>query len=41
LGLDEFGDLLYPLYEKACKQVVATAIESLEVEQAGQGIASL
>lgn len=41
LQLDEFGDLLYPLYEKVCKQVVATATETLEVEQADQNIASL
>jgi GntR family transcriptional regulator len=41
LRLDEFGDLLYPLYEKACKQSVATATDSLQVEQAEQRIASL
>jgi len=41
LELDQFGDLLYPLYEKVCKQMVATATESLEVEQADQSIALL
>ena len=41
LRLDDFGDLLYPLYEKVCKQSVATATDSLRVEQAGQSIASL
>ena len=39
LALDEFGDLLYPLYERLCKQVVATARETLRVEQADKAIA--
>ena len=41
LRLDEFGDLLYPLFEKACKKSVASATDSLQVEQAAQSIASL
>jgi len=41
LALAEFGDLLYPLYERLCKQVVASATETLVVEQASEGIASL
>jgi GntR family transcriptional regulator len=36
----EFGDLLYPLYEQLCKQVVATARETLRVEQADKAIAA-
>ena len=28
LRLEEFDDLLYPLYERACKQSVATATEN-------------
>ena len=39
LPLDGFGDLLYPLYERLCKQVVATARETLVVEQADRGLA--
>lgn len=31
---DDFGDLLYPLYESRCKQVVASAQETLTVELA-------
>jgi GntR family transcriptional regulator len=36
LALDpgEFGDLLYPLYEERCEQVVVTAEETLTVETA-------
>jgi GntR family transcriptional regulator len=35
---DQFGDLLYPLYERLCKQVVATARETLQVEQADRRV---
>jgi len=41
LPLDEFGDLLYPLYERLCKQVVATARETLRVERATDTIAEV
>jgi GntR family transcriptional regulator len=34
LALDEFGDLLYPLYERLCGEVVAMADETLTVEVA-------
>jgi GntR family transcriptional regulator len=40
LALDDFGDLLYPLYERLCKQVVATARETLRVEAADKSIAA-
>jgi GntR family transcriptional regulator len=39
LPLDGFGDLLYPLYESLCGQVVATAKETLVVEQADRDLA--
>jgi len=39
LKLKDFGDLLYPLYESACKQLVASARERLTVEVAGRSIA--
>jgi GntR family transcriptional regulator len=39
LPLGDFGDLLYPLYERLCKQVVATARETLHVGQADTGVA--
>lgn len=39
LPLEDFGDLLYPLYERLCKQVVATARETLRVEQADKTVA--
>lgn len=35
----DFGDLLYPLYESTCKQLVASARERLTVEAAGRAIA--
>ena len=38
LPIEDFGDLLYPLYERLCKQVVATARETLRVEQADKAI---
>jgi GntR family transcriptional regulator len=41
LALDEFGDLLYPLYERLCGQVVATASETLMVEQADKAVAKV
>jgi GntR family transcriptional regulator len=41
LPIDDFGDLLYPLYERICKQVVATARESLRVGQADKGVAQV
>lgn len=34
LPLDAFEDLLYPLYERSCRQVVASATETLRVEKA-------
>lgn len=34
LPLNEFGDLLYPLYERVCKRLVAHARETLTVERA-------
>jgi GntR family transcriptional regulator len=34
LGPEQFGDLLYPLYEKQCGQVVVSADETLSVELA-------
>ena len=40
LQLDEFEDLLYPLYERYSRQVVASATEVLRVEQAESSIAS-
>jgi GntR family transcriptional regulator len=39
--LDQFGDLLYPVYERLCRQIVATATETLMVEQASAEMASL
>ena len=39
LKLQDFGDLLYPLYESACKQVVASARERLTVEAATRSTA--
>ena len=39
LAVDEFGDLLYPLYERLCRQVVATARETLRVGQADKAVA--
>lgn len=36
LPLDQFGDLLYPLYESLCGQVVAGAEETLTAEPAGE-----
>lgn len=39
LKLKDFGDLLYPLYESTCKQLVASARERLTVETAGRSIA--
>lgn len=39
LKLKDFGDLLYPLYESTCKQLVASARERLTVEIAGRAIA--
>ncbi|CAD6529110.1 HTH-type transcriptional repressor NagR [Paraburkholderia kirstenboschensis] len=41
LPLDKFEDLLYPLYERLCKQMVASATEILRVEQATTETASL
>ncbi len=32
LATDEFGDLLYPLYERSCGQIIASANEVLTVE---------
>jgi len=34
LPLEAFGDLLYPLYERVCKRLVAQASETLTVERA-------
>ncbi|MEX3759330.1 GntR family transcriptional regulator [Paraburkholderia phenoliruptrix] len=41
LPLDQFEDLLYPLYERLCKQMVASATEVLRVEQATAETAGL
>ncbi|CAB3736586.1 HTH-type transcriptional repressor NagR [Paraburkholderia graminis C4D1M] len=41
LPLDQFEDLLYPLYERLCKQMVASATEILRVEQATAETATL
>jgi len=41
LPLDQFEDLLYPLYERLCKQMVASATEILRVEQATAETAAL
>ena len=43
LALDpaDFGDLLYPLYEKVCEQVIASAEETLTAEAVGQRDARL
>jgi GntR family transcriptional regulator len=41
LPLDDFENLLYPLYERLCRQMVASASETLNVEQAGADDASL
>ncbi|WP_027213906.1 GntR family transcriptional regulator [Burkholderia sp. WSM2232] len=41
LPLDQFEDLLYPLYERLCKQMVASATEILRVEQATGETAAL
>jgi len=40
LPIDEFGDLMYPLYEQRCQQVVARATETLTVEQATPAVAA-
>ncbi|WP_237482455.1 GntR family transcriptional regulator [Lichenibacterium dinghuense] len=37
LALHEFGDLLYPLYERLCGEVVAVADETLTVDVADAG----
>ncbi|MFM0157813.1 GntR family transcriptional regulator [Paraburkholderia sediminicola] len=41
LPLGDFEDLLYPLYERLCRQIVASATEILKVEQATSDDASL
>jgi GntR family transcriptional regulator len=41
LPLEDFEDLLYPLYERLCRQIVASAREILKVEQATAVDASL
>lgn len=41
LPLDDFEDLLYPLYERTCRQIVASATEILNVEQATEGDVAL
>ncbi|MDB6116141.1 MAG: GntR family transcriptional regulator [Lacunisphaera sp.] len=41
LDVREFGDLLYPLYEQFCGQVVASAQETLTAEAAGSQTAKL
>jgi GntR family transcriptional regulator len=35
MDLNEIGDLLYPVYEAQCNQVVASATETLTVEAIG------
>jgi len=39
MKLKDFGDLLYPLYEQACRQLVASARETLTVETATRPLA--
>ena len=39
LPLADFGDLLYPLYERLCRKVVASARETLRVGQADAAVA--
>lgn len=41
LPTDQFGDLLYPLYERLCGQSVASAEETLSIEQADAGVCKL
>jgi GntR family transcriptional regulator len=41
LDTRQFGDLLYPLYEQCCGQVIASAQETLTAEAAGQATAKL
>lgn len=41
LPLGDFEDLLYPLYERLCRQIVASAREILNVEQATEADAAL
>lgn len=41
LPLEDFEDLLYPLYERLCRQIVASATEVLNVEQATAADTSL
>jgi GntR family transcriptional regulator len=41
LPLDDFEDLLYPLYERICHQIVASATEILNVRQATANDAEL
>ena len=41
LPLEDFEDLLYPLYERLCRQIVASATEILKVEQATTDDAAL
>ena len=40
LPVDGFGDLMYPLYEQLCNQVVVKATETLTVEQATPAVAA-
>lgn len=40
MKLSDFGDLLYPLYESACRQLVASARERLTVEICSKGLAN-
>ena len=39
IALEDFDDLLYPLYERRCGQVVASARETLTVDSATADIA--
>jgi len=41
LDTRQFGDLLYPLYEQCCGQVIASAQETLTAEAAGPATAKL
>lgn len=41
LPLGDFEDLLYPLYERLCRQIVASATEILNVEKATEADAAL
>lgn len=41
LAVEDFGPLLYPLYEKVCGQIVASAEETLTIGEADAAVARL